>query len=117
METDLVPRNSNPLIDKIVHADIRVRGIEDVDADSRSDVSNVQLVEQPLPNDQDVGEQERAEEMQSWWNSEMRKHMNQPDGYAKVGVLLIKWADDLDELKTRKEVRSHHHQQLIQFPV
>jgi hypothetical protein len=35
----------------------------------------------------------------------MKKHMNQPNGYANVAVLLIKWADELDELKTRKEVR------------
>lgn len=98
--------NHNPLKNKVVHADIRVQGIEDDDSGKpKHDETNVQLVEQSQPCTQDVEEQERAEEMQTWWNNEMKKHMNQPDGYAKVAVLLIKWDDELDELKTRKEVR------------
>jgi hypothetical protein len=97
--------NHNPLKNKVVHADIRVQGIEDDDSGKpKHDETSVQLVEQSQPCTQDVEEQERAEEMQTWWNNEMKKHMNQPDGYAKVAVLLIKWDDELDELKTRKEV-------------
>lgn len=104
METSIVPRNSNPLKNKVVHADIRVQGIEDDTNGPVEDETSLQLVEQPTPSAEDVEVQERAEEMQSWWNNEMKKHMNQPDGYAKVAVLLIKWADELDELKTKKEV-------------
>ncbi|KAH7394249.1 hypothetical protein DE146DRAFT_126534 [Phaeosphaeria sp. MPI-PUGE-AT-0046c] len=103
METSIIPHNSNPLKNKIVHADIRVQGIED-DTDGPTQVeTSVQLVEQPTPSAEDVEAQERAEEMQSWWNNEMKKHMNQPDGYAKVAVLLIKWDDELDELATKTE--------------
>jgi predicted DsbA family dithiol-disulfide isomerase len=104
MEGNMVTYNSNPLKNKVVHADIRVQGIEDdVDMQTQGETS-VQLVEQPTPSAEDVEEHERAEEMQTWWNAEMRKHMNQPDGYAKVAVLLIKWADELDELETKDEV-------------
>lgn len=104
METSIVPRNSNPLKNKVVHADIRVQGIEDDINVPTQDEPSVQLVEQPTPSAEDVETQERAEEMQSWWNNEMKKHMDQPDGYAKVAVLLIKWDDELDELNTRNEV-------------
>lgn len=103
METSIVPRNSNPLKNKVVHADIRVQGIEDDPNGSIHDETSAQLVEQPTPSAEDVETQERAEEMQSWWNNEMKKHMDQPDGYAKVAVLLIKWDDELDELNTKNE--------------
>ena len=105
MEADNVARIHNPLKDKIVHADIRVRDIvNDIGNEPQDEETNVSLIEQTNSTTQDVQDQERAEEMQSWWNNEMKKHMNQPDGYAKVAVLLIKWADELDELKTKREV-------------
>lgn len=104
MESSLVPRNANLLMNKVVHADIRVQGIEDDTDGSEEDAMSVQLVEQPNPSSQDIDDQESAEEMRMWWNNEMRKHMNQPDGYAKVAVLLIKWADELDDIKTKDEV-------------
>ncbi|KAL5121024.1 hypothetical protein ACEQ8H_000873 [Pleosporales sp. CAS-2024a] len=126
MESSIVPHMANPLKNKVVHADIRVHGIEDDDNASNQDETSTQLVEQPTPTSQDVQEQEHAEEMQRWWNNEMKKHMDQPDGYAKVAVLLIKWADDLDELKTRKETlelealfrdRFHYDTRLIELNV
>lgn len=104
MKSDIPPRNTNPLKNKVVHADIRVSGIDDDVGQLQEDNgSSVQLIERP--STEDAEDQERAEEMQTWWNNEMKKHMNQPDGYAKVAVLLIKWADELDELRTKKEVR------------
>jgi hypothetical protein len=106
MESSIAARgtNNNPLKNKVVHADIRVHGIDDDFNVTSPEEAGAQLVEQPHPSTQDVEDQERAEEMQTWWNTEMRKHMNQPDGYAKVAVLLIKWADELDDLKTKDEV-------------
>jgi len=104
MESSLVPRNANLLKNKVVHADIRVQGIEDDTNGPEEDAMGVQLVEQPNPSSQDIDDQESAEEMRMWWNNEMRKHMNQPEGYAKVAVLLIKWADELDDIKTKDEV-------------
>jgi uncharacterized glyoxalase superfamily protein PhnB len=107
METDVAARNHNhnPLQNKVVHADIRVQSIEDEHKCSSSRAQGGQLVEQSMPSQAAILEQERAEQMQTWWNKAMKKHMNQPNGYANVAVLLIKWADELDELKTRKEVR------------
>jgi hypothetical protein len=104
MESSLVPRNANLLKNKVVHADIRVQGIEDDTNGQEEDAASVQLVEQPNPSSQDIDDQESAEKMRMWWNNEMRKHMNQPEGYAKVAVLLIKWADELDDIKTKDEV-------------
>ena len=93
MQNSIVRRNDNPLKNKVVHAAIRVDSIEDDIEGSEPDETSTTLVEQ-----------ERAEEMQAWWNSEMKTHMNQPDGYAKVAVLLIRWADELDTLDTKDEV-------------
>jgi hypothetical protein len=108
MESSIASRvanlSNNPLKNKVVHADIRVRGIDDDVNGPSQDDTVVQLVEQPIPSIQDAEDQERAEEMQTWWNTEMAKHTDQPDGYKHVAVLLIKWADELDELKTKDEV-------------
>jgi hypothetical protein len=97
--------NSNPLKNKVVHADIRVQGIENDLGVQKQDDTSVQLVEQPTPSPEEAKDRMHAEEMQTWWNSAMREHMNQPDGYKKVAVLLIRWADKLDELETKDEVR------------
>lgn len=104
MQNSIVRHNDNPLKNKVVHAAIRVDSIKDDIERSEPDDTSTALVEQRTPSPQDVEEQERAEEMQAWWNSEMKTHMNQPDGYAKVAVLLIRWADELDTLDTKDEV-------------
>ncbi|KAJ4299206.1 hypothetical protein N0V90_004450 [Kalmusia sp. IMI 367209] len=61
-----------------------------------------------MPQDEDMTaekrtEQELAAEMQSWWDGYIFRNVR-PDGYLKVAVLLIKWADKLDDLGTREEV-------------
>ncbi|KAF2001669.1 hypothetical protein P154DRAFT_403416, partial [Amniculicola lignicola CBS 123094] len=38
-----------------------------------------------------------------WWDEAISKNMNLPDGYHKVAVLIVKWADELDELNTGPE--------------
>lgn len=107
-EPDTTAHNHNAYEHKIVNADIRIKSIKDETGYENVDTSGEQLVELSQPSMQVVEEHERAEEMQMWWNNAMKKHMDQPDGYAKVAVLLIKWADELDELKTKKEVCSFH---------
>jgi hypothetical protein len=104
MET-ITPHSNNPLQDQVVHADIVVTGIDDNRTLLKRKQTNASLIEQPNLSDKDAEKQAQAEDMRTWWNTEMKKHMNQPDGYARVAVLLIKWADELDELKTKKEVR------------
>ncbi|KAF1977067.1 hypothetical protein BU23DRAFT_319257 [Bimuria novae-zelandiae CBS 107.79] len=41
--------------------------------------------------------------MQAWWEEAIAKNMDVSDTYSKVAVLIVKWADDLDDLKTRAE--------------
>lgn len=43
--------------------------------------------------------------LQECWDENIAKNLNLPEGYRDVQVLMIKWADDIDELKTREEVR------------
>ncbi|KAF2107950.1 hypothetical protein BDV96DRAFT_531390 [Lophiotrema nucula] len=43
-----------------------------------------------------------AETMQIWWDKAIASQM--PGGYHKVAVLLLKWTDELDELKVRHEI-------------
>lgn len=43
-------------------------------------------------------------EMQGWWDQSIRKYLGLPDGYQKVSVLLIKWDDEIDQLKVKQEV-------------
>ena len=38
------------------------------------------------------------------WNRTVRQELNLPEGYDRVTVLIIKWENDIDELKTEKEV-------------
>ncbi|KAF2106421.1 hypothetical protein BDV96DRAFT_507959 [Lophiotrema nucula] len=102
METDISPKTSHSLKDKIFHADIRIESIEDVTKDESA--SPPKPIVQEKPSDEDVAAQERSAEMQMWFDEAIARNMNLPDGYLKVSVLIIKWADELDELKTRAEV-------------
>jgi hypothetical protein len=42
--------------------------------------------------------------LQECWDQSIAKHMDLPDGYSDVHVLIIKWHDDIDDLKVRQEV-------------
>lgn len=104
VDTKLSPQSPNPLKDKVFHADIRIESIEDCAKNEQADQVTT-LVEH---NSQDVADretQEKAAEMQVWWDEAIARYMGLNDGYEKVAVLLIKWDDGLDELKTREEVR------------
>src|SRR5215471_13947184 len=47
---------------------------------------------------------EENSKMQVWWNKAMCDEMEIPEGYQNVAVLIIKWIEELDELKTGAEV-------------
>ena len=38
------------------------------------------------------------------WNKAMRKEMRIPEGYQNVAVLIIKWAEKVDQLNSKDEV-------------
>lgn len=45
--------------------------------------------------------------LQEHWDKSIAKHMDLPDGYHNVHVLIIKWADEIDQLGVRQEVCSY----------
>lgn len=62
-------------------------------------------------NSEDVGEASdvhpmilEQQEQHSHWNEAVAQYMNLPDGYSKVAVGLIKWIDELDDLRTHEKV-------------
>jgi hypothetical protein len=62
-----------------------------------------EIVQNDLTIAEEHAAQERATEMQTWWNESVATNMR-PNSYVKVAVLLIKWTDKLDELQSRAEV-------------
>ncbi|KAH7401361.1 hypothetical protein BKA66DRAFT_386649, partial [Pyrenochaeta sp. MPI-SDFR-AT-0127] len=116
----------NPLSNKVVHADIRIQSIDDEPEHGASCSQNTEAAVQSQLSPEDVADQERAVQMQEWWEKASPKSWNLWDEYFKVSVLLIKWADDLDELKTGKETyelealfrdRFHYHTKTIELNI
>jgi hypothetical protein len=62
------------------------------------------LVGGPLETSANVVTEEDNAMMQVWWNRAMCDEMKIPDGYQNVAVLIIKWKEELDQLKSGKEV-------------
>ena len=48
--------------------------------------------------------QEHSMAMQGWWAEAISRNMGTPRGYENVAVLLLKWTDELDVLRTGAEV-------------
>ena len=98
-------QQANPYSGQIIHAAIQVESIESVAQAIETSPDDV------LPDGRtsaagDEAEKQRADEMRMWWNEALAKNMNLLEGYEQVSVLIIKWADELDELKTKAEVCS-----------
>ncbi len=55
------------------------------------------------PADEGVTDEDNSK-MEVWWNKAMCAEMDIPEGYQNVAVLIIKWIEELDELKTGDEV-------------
>jgi hypothetical protein len=95
----------NPYSGQIIHAAIQVESIESVAQAIETSSADV-LPDRRTSVAADAAEKQRADEMRMWWNEAIAKNMNLPEGYEQVSVLIIKWADELDELKTKAEVCS-----------
>jgi len=104
METQITPRASNALKDKVFHANIQIQSIEDAPAEERQRLDDSRLEQNSSTTPEDAAYRERAAVMQSWWDEAIVRNMDLPDGYISVAVLLIKWDAELDELKTGEEV-------------
>jgi hypothetical protein len=57
------------------------------------------------PSDLDASRDDEEQSiLQECWDKSIAKHMDLPDGYQNVHVLMIKWADKIDQLRVRQEV-------------
>lgn len=104
MASHATPGAANPLGQKVIHADIKVTGIDDAPHTGEESHSTDKLLEPSSTSPTDDDDKQRADHMRIWWDEAIAKNMSMPEGYTNVSVLIIKWADELDELKTRAEV-------------
>lgn len=51
-----------------------------------------------------LSQDEHMSRLQLYWNDAITRNMDVPEGYAQVAVLIIKWAEHLDDLNTGDEV-------------
>ena len=106
-DLDTALQQNNPYSGQIIHAAIQVESIESVGQAAGSSSAEA-LPEANGSAAGDEAEKKRADDMRMWWNEAIAKNMNLPEGYEQVAVLIIKWADELDELKTKAEVCAIH---------
>ncbi|KAF9701011.1 hypothetical protein EKO04_000601 [Ascochyta lentis] len=105
MATDTASKQANPLGKKVIHADIQVTGIEDAPQAGEESPSTDRLLEPSSTSPEDDADKQRADNMRIWWDEAIAKNMALSEGYSHVSVLIIKWADELDELKTKAEAQ------------
>lgn len=102
-DADASLRHANPYSGQIIHAAIEVESIEPV-TQATGTLPAETLSELNSAAKENDAEKKQADDMRMWWNEAIAQNMHLPEGYAKVAVLIIKWADELDELKTKAEV-------------
>lgn len=113
VRTEIASSATNPLPNSVIHAtadlDICIQSIEQKSTrNAGPSQSLTPLLNSTTGNsaDEDVDFQNKALAMQAWWGEAIAKNMDLPEGYARVAVLLIRWADELDkELNTGEETR------------
>ncbi|EUC30454.1 hypothetical protein COCCADRAFT_39314 [Bipolaris zeicola 26-R-13] len=105
MVAEAAPRVVNPYPNKVIHADIRIQSIDEEPSQDGPVQQSDGRMPESTSSAADAEYQERAAEMQNWWAEAIARNMDLPEGYSHVAVLIIKWADDLDELKTGEEAR------------
>ncbi|KAF1922648.1 uncharacterized protein M421DRAFT_104941 [Didymella exigua CBS 183.55] len=104
MTTDAINKQTNSFGHKVIHADIKVTGIDDASQSGEISPSPDKLLEPSTSSPTDDADKQRADHMRIWWDEAIAKNMSLPEGYTDVSVLIIKWDDELDELKTWPEV-------------
>ncbi|KNG52710.1 homeobox domain-containing protein [Stemphylium lycopersici] len=119
---------TDTLAGKVLHAqaDLRIQSCEDISKrDAPAPQKKPALVESG-PGKKEVDYATSTESQANWWAEAIAKNMDLPDGYSKVAVLLIKWADELDELRTGEEAkeleclfreRFHYHTNIVELNV
>ena len=105
--TAIVPRNANSLPDRVINAHVQ-------NADVQINIRNKAKDTEPASQNagflvdstaaEDANRAPSKECQATWWGEAIQQNMGLTSGYSKVAVLLIKWADELDELRTGQEV-------------
>lgn len=103
MDIDATSQQANPYSGQVIHASIQVDSIEPV-GQAVAPLSADASLEPSNEAAEDGVDKEHADNMRMWWNEAIAKNMNLPEGYEQVAVLIIRWADELDELNTKAEV-------------
>jgi hypothetical protein len=52
----------------------------------------------------DASDDQQESKLQKCWDKSIAKHMDLPDGYHNIHVLMVKWHDDIDQLRVASEV-------------
>ena len=113
-DIDVSPQLARSLANKVIHAhaDLVVDSIEDLAPIPEQLAVPVVQLQPSVVDPKDDADKKQAALMRMWWDEAMARHMVLSEGYSHVAVLIIRWADYLDDLKTKKEVR----QQLPTLP-
>jgi len=104
MATEITSHVANPYPNKVIHADIRIQSIDDESGPSGPAIQSDERLGESKPSIADVVYQEKAADMRECWSKAIAKNMDLPEGYSSAAVLIIRWADALDDLKTGVEV-------------
>ncbi|KAI4664853.1 uncharacterized protein J4E79_003151 [Alternaria viburni] len=105
MATEITSHVANPYPNKVIHADIRIQSIDDESGPSGPAIQSDERLGESKPSIADVVYQEKAADMRECWSKAIAKNMDLPEGYSSAAVLIIRWADALDDLKTGVEAR------------
>lgn len=115
-----IPPHTGQLENKVFHADIQITSVDDVSPTQGDAQQHERALNQRVLDVEDhvsqPSEQDTAMAMQTWWDEAAKRNLNLRDGYQNVSVLLIKWADELDELKTKHEVRQPSQSPKLELP-
>lgn len=106
-DIEMSPQRASSLANKVIHAhaDFRVDSIEDVAPAAEQLVAPDAQLQPCIADDNDDADKKQAALMRMWWDEAMARHMVLSEGYSHVAVLIIRWADYLDDLNTKEEVR------------
>lgn len=96
----------------IIHANVHSIEREPEVGVSQSSSFHDEVAKQLSP--EEIEEQKRASDMQLWWDEAISRNMNIPDGYRDVAVLIIKWDDDIDQLKCAPEVSTFKQSRAVE---
>lgn len=113
MTSELSSEAEGGLGELLFHTDLTITSVEKRQTKDITTSPGPNFVDSNSQSPEDVARQQRAADTQMWWDEAITKYMDLPDGYVNVAVLLVKWEDELDDLKTRDEVSLGHRSKRV----